>query len=266
MTQALQTMGHHREKKAADALVRGQGHGLKTIPLAAVAEGKTHLPMVDIDEAVIGDGHTVGVAPEIVEPLPRSCHGTLGIDHPRLVIEAVDAALKAVGRFKGGGLLREPPGLPAVVGGVEELGAKHTAQRLHGKQAPRRCWHPAGALIRQGSAWHQRVPMAMGLECLIPGVQEPETTELAAQVVGAELQQRLAGGTQPQGKKRAFVGEDEGGKVMGEGKDAVEIGHRQEVGLARVEPRCLGKRLAFGAVAMATGVVGIALEAALGAL
>ena len=113
MTPALPAMGHTREKQAADALVRGQGHGRKTIPLAAVAEGNPHLTMVDIDEAVIGDGHTVGVAPELVEHLPRSCHGTLGIDHPRVVIEAVDAAWKAVGRFKGGGVLRAHHGLPA---------------------------------------------------------------------------------------------------------------------------------------------------------
>ena len=101
MAQALQAVGHNMQEKAADELVCWQGHGLDAIALASVAEGKAHLTVVDIDDAVVGDGHAVGVAPEIVEHLLRSCHGALGIDHPRLVIEAGDESLKALGCCKG---------------------------------------------------------------------------------------------------------------------------------------------------------------------
>jgi hypothetical protein len=96
MADTLKAMRHNMQEKAADALVCWQGHGLDTIPLASVAEGKAHLATLDSDEAVIGDGDTLGVASERVEPLPRACHGPLGIDHPRLVIERLNAAFTAL--------------------------------------------------------------------------------------------------------------------------------------------------------------------------
>jgi hypothetical protein len=40
----------------------------------------------------------------------------------------------------------------------------------------------------------------------------------------------------------------------------VEIGYRQELGFARLDPLDLRKCLTFGAVAIATGVLGVALK------
>src|SRR5262245_1407885 len=53
---------------------------------------------------------------------------------------------------------------------------------------------------------------------------------------------------------------------MRQSKDAVEIGHFKEFGFAGCDPCFFGEGLAFGAVAIATRVVGIALEATLLAL
>ena len=263
MAQALQAVGHHMQEKAADELVCWQGHELDAITLASVAEGKAHLATLAIDEPVVGESHAVGVASEIGEHLPRSCHGLLGIDHPRLVIERVDEALKALGGFEGCHLLSQHQGLPAVVEGSEELPAEDRAQGMHGKQETRLGGHPACALVGQGTAWYQRVHVEMGIERLIPGVQEQQAAELAAQVVVAKLQEWLAGGSKQQGEKGAFVGEDEGGEVMREGKDAVEIRDLTEVDLSILAPLVLAEGLALGAVAIATRVVGRALEAIL---
>ena len=134
VTQALQAVGDNMQQKAADELVRWQGHGLDAMTLASVAEGKTPLSVVDIDDTVIGDGHAVGVAPERVEHRPRPGHGLLGIDHPCLVIEGVDDALKALDGLQRGSWLSQREGIPAVVKGIEELLAKDPAQCLHGTQ------------------------------------------------------------------------------------------------------------------------------------
>ena len=126
--------------------------------------------------------------------------------------------------------------------------------------------HPAWALVGQGAAWHQSVHVEMGVERLIPGVQEHEATKLASQIALAKLHERLAGGPQQQGEQTTFVGEDAWVEVVRQGKDAVEIGHCKEFGFAVCDPRFLGEGLACGAVAIATRVVGIALEATLLAL
>ena len=55
--------------------------------------------------------------------------------------------------------------------------------------------------------------------------------------------------------------EDEGVKLMGDGKHQVEIGHRQEFGFTVFHPLDLGKGLALWAVPIATGIIRVALEA-----
>jgi hypothetical protein len=259
--QALHAVGPHRQEKAADALGRWQGHGREAITLASGVEGKAPLRRMHIDDPAGGDGHAVGVAPERVEHLLRSCHGPLGLDSPRLVIELGDASLQAVGCFQGRCVPSAHQGLPAVAEGRKDLGAKHGTRRRNGAQALRLGWHPACPLIGQGPAWDQSVPVAMGVEGLLPGVSEQEATEWAPQVVMAALEKRLAGRPQQQGEQRAFVGEDKGGEIMWPGKDAGALGHWQECGLSLFAPCCLGEGLALGAVAMATRGVGVALEA-----
>ena len=147
MADTLKAMRHHRQEKAAEERVRWQGHGLDTIPLASVAEGKAHLATLDSDEAVIGDGDTLGVASERVEPLPRACQGPLGIDHPRLVIERRNAALKAWRGGKRGRVLGQPQGLSAVGEGRKALGATHDPPGMHGEPDTWGRGDPACALV-----------------------------------------------------------------------------------------------------------------------
>src|SRR6185436_8139979 len=52
-------------------------------------------------------------------------------------------------------------------------------------------------------------------------------------------------------------------ELLGQGKDHMEVGHRQKLIAATVEPALLFQTLALGAVAVATGVVADLLGAAL---
>jgi hypothetical protein len=61
-----------------------------------------------------------------------------------------------------------------------------------------------------------------------------------------------------------LVLERQAGDGLGQGEDNVEIDDRQELLLAGTDPAGAGQRLALGAMAVAAGVVGGALEAAVG--
>jgi len=82
-------------------------------------------------------------------------------------------------------------------------------------------------------------------------MQDLDATELAAQILAAELEQRLTGSPQEQREEGAFVDQDERIELMRERKDAVEIRHGQELGLAVCDPPRLGQGLTLGAVAIA---------------
>jgi hypothetical protein len=149
-------------------------------------------------------------------------------------------------------VLSQHQGIPTIVQGIEDFGAKHATQGMNGAHETRLGWHPACALVGQGAAWYQRRQVEMGLESVIPAVQEQDATALTAQVGLAELEEGLSGGLKQEGKERAFVGEDERVEIVRQGQDAVDIRSFKPCGLSRFEPFFLAQGLARGAVAVAT--------------
>jgi hypothetical protein len=57
-------------------------HGLVPVAVPVVLPAEADPLAVDGDQAIVGDGDAVGVAPDIVEDLRRTSEGPLGIDHP----------------------------------------------------------------------------------------------------------------------------------------------------------------------------------------
>ena len=78
----------------------------------------------------------------------------------------------------------------------------------------------------------------MILQGLAPGVQHGDEADPGAQVagIGGDGLERRGGGPEQDVADHALVLEGDGGDRFGEGEDDVEIGHRQQVGLARLEP------------------------------
>ena len=126
--------------------------------------------------------------------------------------------------------------------------------------------HPAGAVIGQGTSWDQTVHMEVRVEELVPGMEDHDATQLAAEVVPTELEQRLTSGCKQEAEKQPFCAQDERVEGVRQGKDGVKVWHREEVGLAVCHPLRFGEALTLRTVPIATGVVGVALEAALRAL
>ena len=86
--------------------------------------------------------------------------------------------------------------------------------------------HPTRAVLGQGPSGHQAVEVDVGLEGLIPGMQEHGRTELAAQVLLATLEERLTDGAAQQGEQETFGVQDEGIEGVRHGKHGGDIGGR----------------------------------------
>ena len=70
------------EEEAADELGGVQGHELGLAVMAIVLPFERHLAVLHADEAAVGDGDAVGVAPEVGEDLFGSPERRLGIGDP----------------------------------------------------------------------------------------------------------------------------------------------------------------------------------------
>jgi len=105
--------------------------------------------------------------------------------------------------------------------------------------------------------------MEMRVETLIPRMQDHNAAELPAEVVVAELEQRLARGGEQARNELPFIAEEEGVEVVREGKHGVKVWHGEEFGLTGFDPLGRGEALTLRTMPIAAGVVDRALEAAL---
>src|SRR5687767_2543623 len=97
-------------------------------------------------------------------------------------------------------------------------------------------------------------------------MEDHDATQLAAEVVLTELEQRLTGSPKQEAEEQPFIAQDERVEGMRQCKDGVKVRDREKVGLAIGYPLGFGEALALGTVPIAARVVGVALEAALRAL
>src|SRR5271167_279115 len=61
----------HMDQEAADELPGLEGHGLLTVVIPVILPAEADLAVVHGDQAVVGDGNTVGIAADVIENLSR---------------------------------------------------------------------------------------------------------------------------------------------------------------------------------------------------
>jgi hypothetical protein len=97
--------------------------------------------------------------------------------------------------------------------------------------------------------------MKMGLELLIPGMQDGHKTQFATHLVYPEFQQGFRDSLKEDVEHEGFVSQDDGVELMGQGKYDMEVGNGEEFGFSCLKPSFSGYLLAFGAVSIPAGMI-----------
>src|ERR1700752_2103062 len=79
---AVQALRKDVKQKATDELVAREGHGLLPAAIAIILPAELNLPIIDIEQSVVGDGDAVSVACDIPENVFGSGKGRFGVDDP----------------------------------------------------------------------------------------------------------------------------------------------------------------------------------------
>ena len=74
--------GQHVEQKASQELVHGQGHEALLIAVGGVSPAEGDLVASQGNEAMVGDGHTMGVSAQVVEDILGAPERRLAINDP----------------------------------------------------------------------------------------------------------------------------------------------------------------------------------------
>ena len=76
--------GQHMLAKAAQELGSGESHDALLIAMSIVSPSEGHVMTIEAEQALIADGHAMGVAAEIAQHATGFTKSGLGIDDPVL--------------------------------------------------------------------------------------------------------------------------------------------------------------------------------------
>lgn len=88
------------EKKAASELRGIESHGSLLIPSSIVLPLKGDLAVLDVEQSVVGDGDTMGIACEVVKDVLGSAEWWFGVDHPVVAPGLSEKSLEGEGVAK----------------------------------------------------------------------------------------------------------------------------------------------------------------------
>ena len=271
MADAVESVGHDMQQEAADKLNAAERHHLHPLlPLGAiifVTEGDAVL--VDGDQAAVADGDAVGVAAQIGQDRIRSGEGSLGVDMPFDLAHRRQMAFERRRVFEPGQIAEELQfvGLEGGDQFFQEQPPEKHRQHIDRQEEALAAFDPVLPVDRYAAARHDDMSVRMPGHRRTPGVQHRSEADLGSQMlgIGGDNEQRLCGRLEQDvaDDRLVLVGDRSDRRRHGE-HDMV-IGNRQQFGLPIGQPLLRRDTLAFGAMAVATGVVGHAQGSAIGA-
>jgi len=79
---ADESAGQNVQEEAAQELDGVEGHDALLAAVSIIPPAKTRTLSVEGQQAMVGDGHAVGIAAEIAQHMGRAAEGRLGINEP----------------------------------------------------------------------------------------------------------------------------------------------------------------------------------------
>ena len=200
-----------------------EGHDALLAAVGIIAPAEADALAVEGGDAVVGDGHAMGVAAEVAQNMFGAAEGRLGIDVPVLVCRASSISCSNIAgsrRGAAGPLQVEQALAIEVAESGEELLAEDAAQDGNRQQEHRMAgMDPALVIGRQSAAGNDAVDMIMGQQVRSPGVQDGEEPDLCAEAfgIGGDFEQGLGTGLEQQVEAVACVKSVPAGSVRGAG-------------------------------------------------
>src|SRR5450631_1536973 len=245
---AHEAFWQHVEKEAAQEVHCVEGHDALLAAVGIIAPSEADAIPVEGGDAVVGDGHAMGVAAEVAQNMFGATEGRLGVDVPVLAAKLLNQLIKHRRITEGSCWTSEVEQALAVevAESGEELLTEDSAQNGNRQQEHRMAgMNPAPVIGRQSAAGNDCVYMVMGQQVGSPGVQDGEESDLCAEAfgIGSDFEQCLGTGIEQQIEKRSARSQCQGVQFVGQGEDNMEVVGVQEIALLNLEPSPASLRL-----------------------
>jgi hypothetical protein len=208
---------------------------------------------------MIGDGHTMGVATQILQYIFGATEGTFQVDDLVLSKQWPPPSSEDLGFGEELPLFGEAEltileGLPEP---CDELATEDLTQYRIGQEVVVRRADPAGVIERETSGGHHTMDMWMKPDLLIPGVQHTEETSLCTEVSGiaSNFEKSFGVGTKQEIVNHLFVLQHHWSQVAGECEDHVQVAGREKFTTTGGNPPFARSGLKLWVMAIATAVI-----------
>jgi len=208
---------------------------------------------------MVGDGHAMGVAAEILQHIFGATKGTFQVHHPVLSKQWPEPSREDLGFAKQLQLFGETQltileGLPEA---CDELATEDLTQYRFGQEVVVRRVHPAGVIERETSGGHHTMDMGMKPDLLIPGVQHAEETNLCTEVSGiaSDFEKSFRAGTKQEIVDHLFVLQHHWGQMAGECEDHVQVARGEQFSSTCSNPPFASSGLTLWTMAITTAVI-----------
>ena len=267
MTNPVKSVRQNMAQETADKLVPCQGGFLPPTFFAVISETEPYPAVLYGKDAIVANGYLVGVAADVANHLLRCRQWPLGIDHPIAAYQNIEPFFEKGRLGKVSHLRRNHKrfGGMELLQSMDEFAAKDLRQSANGKEKLAFIFRLQPLIVNgQTAAGDNEMKMEMFPQLSTPGVQNSEKTDLGAKVLGvaAELEKGRAGGIEEDIVNRLLVVSGDRMEFVREGEDYVVVRDRQQVSHPGPDPFAPGYALAFRAVPIPAGVVGVFLVAA----
>src|ERR1700680_762557 len=173
-------------QEAAQKLLVSQRHYPAPVVMGVVLPTECHVCVVQVDDPVVGDRHSMGVASQILQHMFQPAKRRLGVDHPILATQrAQETSERLVVRQRKARSLKGQlvPAKGALQTG-DELTPEYAAEHLDRQEEMGSRRNPPGVIWGQPAAGHDTVDVRVRLEGLAPGMQDAEAPGCCAEVLG----------------------------------------------------------------------------------
>jgi hypothetical protein len=172
----------HQPPQAFDGV---QGQRAQAMAALVILGAEGHLAVLHGHETMVGNGHTVGRAGQVLEDVLRGLDGLFGVDHPLLVVQGGEEPLP---RSRLGERLTAPrPGqvaLPRELRQAREIQPPEPPREdPDGQEEVGATRHPPRAISRAPPGRQDTMEMGVMGALLAPGVEHRETAELRPEML-----------------------------------------------------------------------------------
>ncbi len=86
VSDADETLWKQMKEEATQKFVGRKCHGTASVAVGAVSPAECDVSICKRNQAVVGNGHSVGVAAEVTEDMFRPAEGALAVDDPVMAV------------------------------------------------------------------------------------------------------------------------------------------------------------------------------------